>query len=70
MNDWDRGNLEFLLAASQETLKDWYAKVDEADRLYAFNLLQQYGNELKIKAILYKDEVADLSEASSILKRF
>lgn len=39
MDENDRMNLHFLLNADEETLKDWYIKVDENDHKYASSLL-------------------------------
>lgn len=68
MNDWDRQNLEFLLNASPEVLKDWYDKMDADDHEYASELLDMYDKELKLKVALLKDEVTDIAEASRILQ--
>lgn len=41
MNKHDRKNLEFLLNADRDTLRDWYDSVDEDDHEYAMELLMQ-----------------------------
>lgn len=46
MNEHDRDNLNFLLSASPEVLKDWYDSVDEDDHVYAQELLNAYSQEL------------------------
>ena len=51
MNEHDRSNLNFLLNASAETLKDWYEKMDEDDHLYAQELLAMAALELKEQAL-------------------
>ena len=63
MNDYDRKNLLFLLEASEETIKDWYLKVDEDDRKYASSLLICYSWEVG-------DEVKDVEKASAYLSKF
>lgn len=68
MNEWDRQNLEFLLSASPIVLRQWYDNVDQDDREYAFELLDRYSEELKLKSELLKDNVTDVSEASQILQ--
>jgi len=50
MNDWDRNNLEFLLHASPEVIKDWESKVTADDIAYAHELLNQFAVELKEQA--------------------
>lgn len=39
MDENDRMNLEFLLNANEDTLKQWYLIVDEDDHKYASSLL-------------------------------
>lgn len=68
MNEWDRNNLEFLLNASPDVLKDWYDKVDEDDREYASELLTMYGQELKFKSAMLEDNVPDITQAAKILQ--
>lgn len=46
MNAHDRKNLEFLLNASPEVIRDWYLNVDADDHEYASELLQAYSEEL------------------------
>jgi hypothetical protein len=47
MNDWDRNNLQFLLNASDATIKDWTAQVSADDIDYAHELLARYSEELR-----------------------
>lgn len=68
MNDYDRSNLEFLLNASPDVLKDWYDRVDQDDHLYAEELLAIYSKELEVKAALLNDDVHDISQAVTILQ--
>ena len=49
-NDWDRDNLNFLLNAGDECLKDWHAQADEDDLVYAQELLASYSEELRVRA--------------------
>ena len=46
MNQHDRDNLDFLLNASPEVIKDWYEQMDDDDIQYAFELLEAYAREL------------------------
>jgi len=69
MDNHNRLNLEFLLNATPEVLKDWYDKVDEDDHEYASELLAMYGEELKIKTELLKDRrITSVKQASKILQ--
>lgn len=63
MNDNDRENLQFLLDAGENILRDWYMKVDEDDRKYASALLTCYSWELL-------DDVKEHSQASEYLSKF
>ena len=51
MNDHDKANLEFILSADKETLKDWYESLSDDEKLYAFlNYLDDFilfVNEIK-----------------------
>lgn len=68
MTDHDRQNLNFLLTASQKTLKLWYDTVSEDDRQYAYELLDTYRKELKIKVALLEDKVTDTTQANKLLQ--
>lgn len=71
MNNRDRENLEFLLTADKETLREWYNTVSEDDINYATDLLTQYGNELKVrKSLAPIDNVVDVSYANSLLNKY
>jgi hypothetical protein len=56
MNEHDRSNLEFLLNASPEVLKDWESKMPADDIEYAQELLNIYSLELKERALALKIE--------------
>jgi hypothetical protein len=71
MNDYDRANLEFLLNASHDVLKDWFGVISDDDKDYACELLQLYKDELSLKSILLDDfDNIDISAAGEYLKRF
>lgn len=71
MNDYDRGNLEFLLNADKETLLEWYNVVDEDDHEYASELMMLYSEELVIKNRLIDDtEILKTQDAILLLKTF
>ena len=46
MNQHDRDNLNFLMTASDEVLREWYSMASEDDLLYAQELLSAYEMEL------------------------
>jgi len=70
MNEYDRENLQFLLNASKEVLKDWWDNVEEDDHEYASELLDTYSEELKITSCLLDDNISDIVEAGELLKKF
>ena len=74
MNKHDRDNLNFLLNASKSTLNDWYAKVEQDDIEYAFELLAQAKAELLVSEAELFDEVENTDDADrailEILEKF
>jgi hypothetical protein len=46
MNPEDKLNLNFLLASSPKTLKEWYDTTSQDDIIYATELLYRYANRL------------------------
>ena len=74
MNEHDRQNLEFLLHASPEVLKDWESKMPRDDLEYAQELLNLYALELREKSaeLLVEAKLERLNgypDAKSILDR-
>lgn len=49
MNDYDQKNLRFLLSRSPEQLRDWYNSVGDDDLLYAWQLMERYGQFLELE---------------------
>jgi hypothetical protein len=72
MNDWDRGNLDFILNSSDADLEDFYSWASDEDLLYALELIQLAKAELEVEEIeMLEDEAGkDLSQAQAVLKRF
>lgn len=74
MNEYDRKNLDFLLNASREDLRQWYNATGADDHEYAAELLAAYREELVIKQRFYEVNEADLgdslTEAEEYLKNF
>ena len=56
MNEHDRSNLEFLLNASPDVIKDWESKMPADDIAYAQELLNMYSLELKERALALRIE--------------
>lgn len=71
MNSRDWENLQFLLNADEETLRDWYDQMDVDDHEYASEIMTMYSQELKTKEVLIDDkEIKEFGEASGILTRY
>lgn len=72
MNDWDRGNLDFILNSSDDDLEDFYSWASNEDLLYALQLIQLAKAELEIEEIemLEAEDDQDLSQAQAVLERF
>jgi len=64
MNEHDRNNLNFLLNIDGPTFEDWYAQIDEDDRVYAQELLALAAEELRDQAVALRIE-AELSVMST-----
>jgi hypothetical protein len=64
MNEHDRSNLEFLLNASPEVIKDWHNQVSADDIEYAHELLSQYSQELRERsqALLLEAQLAQMDD--------
>jgi len=72
MNDWDRGNLDFILNSSDADLEDFYSWASDKDLLYALELIQLAKAELEVEEIemLEAEADEDLSQAQAVLQRF
>jgi hypothetical protein len=76
MNAHDKHNLDFLLAAEPETIRDWAGKMGADDINYAQELLLQHAEDLRERSreILVEAEMARLDStygiARDFLKRF
>ena len=66
MNDHDRSNLNFLLTASEKTIKEWSKVVDADDIEYAHELLAQYAEELRQRSA----EIVVECEMESVLQKY
>jgi hypothetical protein len=74
MNEYDRENLSFLLNADEDTLRDWYEKMDKDDHEYASELLVAYSEELKTRQRFIDIESVNIDnlvpDAVEYLKKF
>lgn len=68
MNDYDRGNLEFIRSLSEEAFDEWMTTLSVDDVDYALELLRAAKNELLVAELELTDDVEDLSEAAAVLK--
>ena len=76
MNAHDRKNLDFLLTAEIDVIRDWAGKMDADDIIYAQELLMQHADDLRersreilIEAKMQRDR-SSLDQAREILNRF
>jgi len=75
MNAHDRKNLDFLLAAEPETIRDWAGKMNPHDIVYAQELLLQHAADLRERSreIIIEAEMMrnnSLDQAREILAKF
>ncbi len=76
MNSHDKKNLDFLMHASPETIRDWYDRVSEDDIQYALELIQMARLEMSLQESDYHEDYSsdareeDFSLANSVLSKF
>jgi len=72
MNQHDRSNLDFLLKAEPETIRDWAGKMDSDDINYAQELLLQHAADLRERSreILVEAEMARLDNSYGIARDY
>lgn len=72
MNNWDKGNLDFILNSTDEDMEDFLSWASNEDLVYALELLQTARSELEVAEIelLEADADEDLSQAQAVLERF
>jgi len=76
MNPHDKSNLDFLLTAEIETIRDWAGKMGSDDIAYAQELLLQHAADLRERSreILIEAEMARMSNsydlAQDCLRKF
>ena len=69
MNEHDRGNLNFILHASQQAFDEWADGATSDDLRYALELIAQHKRELMDMEMALFDEVNDFTEANEIINR-
>lgn len=73
MNQHDRENLQFLMNASEEVLRDWFNTVSEDDHRYAQELLNSYMLEIEEMKVSIQIEAElithDYAESKAIIKK-
>ena len=72
MNAHDRDNLDFLLAADSETIRDWAGKMGSDDIAYAQELLLQHSADLRERSreILVEAEMARLNNSYDVARDY
>jgi hypothetical protein len=76
MNPHDKHNLDFLLKAEPDVIRDWAGKMNPDDIVYAQELLLQHAEDLRERSreILVEAEMARLDNsydlAGEYLKKF
>ena len=72
MNQHDRKNLDFLLKAEPDVIRDWAGKMDSDDINYAQELLMQHAADLRERSreILVEAEMARLDNTYGIAREY
>lgn len=72
MNPHDRKNLDFLLKAEPDVIRDWAGKMNPDDIVYAQELLLQHADELRERSreILVEAEMARLDNTYGIAREY
>jgi hypothetical protein len=72
MNEWNRGNLNFILTSTDADMEDFLSWASDEDLAYALELIRLARAELELEEILMLelDKDPDTSQAQAILKRF
>lgn len=74
MNPLDRDNLNFIMTADADTLKEFYADIDTENLLYLLGLVQGEMSRLRLEEVELLDEVTHTDDADrailEILEKF
>ena len=63
MNNWDKGNLDFILNSTDADMEDFLSWASDEDLMYALELITEI-------EMLDVEAVEDLSQAQAVLERF
>ena len=72
MNNWDKGNLDFILNSTDADMEDFLSWASDEDLRYALELIQLAKAELAMQEIemLEAETDDDFSQAQAVLERF
>jgi len=72
MNNWDKGNLDFILNSTDEDMEDFLSWASDEDLRYALELIQLAKADLAVQEIEMLETKADedFSQAQAVLERF
>lgn len=72
MNNWDKGNLDFILNSTDEDMEDFLSWASDEDLRYALELIHAAKAELVMQEIeMLEAEIDDdFSQAQLVLERF
>jgi len=72
MNNWDKGNLDFILNSTDEDMEDFLSWASDEDLRYALELIHAAKAELVMQEIemLETETDDDFSQAQLVLERF
>ena len=72
MNNWDKGNLDFILNSTDDDMEDFLSWASNEDLRYALELIQLAKAELAMQEIemLEAETDDDFSQAQAVLERF
>jgi hypothetical protein len=72
MNNWDKGNLDFILNSTDADMEDFLSWASDEDLRYALELIQLAKAELAMQEIemLEIEADEDFSQAQAVLERF
>jgi hypothetical protein len=72
MNNWDKGNLNFILNSTDADMEDFLSWASDEDLRYALELIQLAKAELSVQEIemLETEADEDFSQAQAVLERF
>jgi len=63
MNAFDRENLDFILTASDDVLKEFYSDIDTENLLYLLNLVRGEMSRLRLEEVELLDFVENTDDA-------